>query len=355
MSVPFKANGLPYLIGSLPHTDHLEAARLVWEFTPEIPLWVQLTRLPGENMIDQFLQGLPGLQTGSGKPAMDNAAEGFQAELLRFYEDYLAVQQNPAELDSSRFAVAAEGIRGLSVLLARLETLTAPPHAVKGQITGPFTLGTGLCDNRGRAVFYDPQLRDAVVKLLAMRARWQTRRLAAFGAPVILSIDEPVMAGFGSSEFIGISREDVAAGLSEVIDAVHQEGGLAGVHVCANTDWSLILESSADLVSFDAYAYFERFVLYREPLQRFLASGRLLAWGIVPTLDPQELVRASPDSLERRLSAQFEQVAALGFTRAQLLSQSLVTPACGMGSLPRELAMKALTLTREMSDRLRHT
>ena len=35
-----------------------------------------------------------------------------------------------------------------------------------------------------------------------------------------------------------------------------QEGGLVGVHVCANTDWSLVLDSSADIVSFDAYALF---------------------------------------------------------------------------------------------------
>jgi methionine synthase II (cobalamin-independent) len=201
-------------------------------------------------------------------------------------------------------------------------------------------------------VFYDPQLRDAVVKLLALKARWQARRLSAFGAPVILSIDEPVLAGFGSSEFISVGREDVAASLAEVIDAVHQEGGLAAVHVCANTDWSLILGSSADVVSFDAYAYFDRFLLYRDEIRAFLESGRLLAWGIVPTLSPEELSRATADTLEIRLKDGFEQLGSLGFPPARLLAQSFVTPACGMGSLSRELAMKALRLTREVSDRL---
>ena len=41
------------------------------------------------------------------------------------------------------------------------------------------------------------------------------------------------------------------------------------------------LESGADLVNFDAYAYFDRFILYGPQIRDFLAAGRLLAWGIV--------------------------------------------------------------------------
>jgi hypothetical protein len=60
----------------------------------------------------------------------------------------------------------------------------------------------------------------------------------------------------------------------EVVDAIHADGGLAGIHVCANTDWSLVLESGADIVNFDAYAYFDRFILYGESqIRDFLAAG----------------------------------------------------------------------------------
>jgi hypothetical protein len=52
-----------------------------------------------------------------------------------------------------------------------------------------------------------------------------------------------------------------------VVDAIHTDGGLAGIHVCANTDWSLVLESGADIVNFDAYAYFDRFILYGDPIR----------------------------------------------------------------------------------------
>jgi methionine synthase II (cobalamin-independent) len=355
MNSDFHGNALPFLIGSLPLSDHEAAARLVWEYTPQIPLWVQLPRLPGEGMIAQFAPGLPGLRVENGKHVVDTAAEGFDAELLRFYEDYLAVNEGGAGLEGSRFGLGPDAIKGLFVLLAHLKEGRTPPHAVKGQVTGPFTLGTGVIDGRGRAVFFDPQLRDVVVKLLVGRARWQVRQLSAFGRPVILSIDEPVLTGFGSSEYISVSREDIAASLAEVIDAVHVEGGLAAIHVCGNTDWALILDSAADIVSFDAFAYFDRFFLYRSELKRFLDAGRILAWGIVPTLSPDDLARHGVESLTALLTSQAERVLSLGLSKAQLLAQSLISPACGMGSLTAELALKALELTREVAERFRQT
>jgi hypothetical protein len=102
-----------------------------------------------------------------------------------------------------------------------------------------------------------------------MKARWQTRQLSKSGKPVILFFDEPALTGFGSSAFISISREEVFRCFEEVFEAVHSEGGLAGVHVCANADWSLILDSSADIVSFDAYEYFDTFILYSNKSKHF--------------------------------------------------------------------------------------
>jgi methionine synthase II (cobalamin-independent) len=333
--------------------DHAAAARVVFEFTPEIPLWAQLTHLAGEDMISQFAAGLPGLRTAAGKQYVDAGAPDFDGEILGFYEDYLALQDGRCGIDASRFALAEPAIPGLFALLRALGGRATPPLAVKGQITGPFTLGTGLRDHRDRAIFYDPQLRDALVKLIAGRARWQVQRLAESGVPVILFVDEPVMAGFGSSEYISVQREDILSSLREVIAAVHDQNGLAGVHVCANTDWALILESGADIVSFDAFAYFERFILYRDAIARFVQAGGILAWGIVPTLSPEDLRRASADTLTARLRAQLGQVSALGIPLQRLLAQSLVTPACGMGTLSPELARRALKLTRAVSDRIR--
>ncbi|MBU4101898.1 MAG: hypothetical protein KKH20_11090 [Proteobacteria bacterium] len=349
----FQANGLPVLIGSLPMDDHTEAVKLVFSYTPEIPLWVQLPVYKEEGMIAQFLSGLPGLMIEKERACIDTSAGGFGEDLLKFYEDYIAVVEGGSDLSGSRFALTKDGAAGFFEFTKQLKVVSVPLVAVKGQITGPVTFCTGMNDQNGKAIFYDEQIRDAAVKLLALKARWQVRELSKFGVPVIIFFDEPALAGFGSSAFISITKDEVAKCFNEVIEAVHSEGGLAGIHVCANTDWSLVLGSSADIVSFDAYSFFDRFILYSDHIRKFVESGRILAWGIVPTSKTEDVEKETVDSLVIKWEDKARELENLGFDRSKILSQSLITPSCGTGSLSLENAKKVLRLTREVSDMLR--
>ena len=220
-------------------------------------------------------------------------------------------------------------------------------------MTGPFTFTTSVKDTADRAIFYDDRLRDSAVKLIAMKAAWQARRLGQYGSPVIVFIDEPALAGFGSSEFISIGKEEVATCLGEVIDAIHRENGLAGIHVCANTDWSLLLESAVDIINFDAYSYFDRFILYAEQIGPFLARDGILAWGIVPTQEPEDIDREDAASLADLWETQAAALAKTGFDREAVLARSLITPSCGTGALDLAHATRVLSLTNEVSQRVR--
>ena len=355
MPKPFSADCHPLLIGSLPLHDHREATDLVLEYASSIPLWVQLPAYPEELMVPQFAPGLPGLRQEKGRIWVDRSSSNYEEQLLSFYEQYMAVTEGAADLSESRFVLNDREAKGFTTLLACLQAGSYSPLAVKGQLTGPITFCTGIQDEQRAAIFYDEQLRDAGVKLLAMKARWQVRRLASFDRPVIVFCDEPALAGYGSSEFISITREDILACLREVVDAIHDEGALAGVHVCANTDWSLVLESAADIISFDAYEYFDRFVLYRDQIIDFMNAGNILAWGIVPTGSQETIARETTESLLRQWHAKVAVLEQMGIERKVIQAQSLITPSCGTGSLPQELAVKVLQLTREISDRLRQT
>jgi methionine synthase II (cobalamin-independent) len=349
----FQPNGLPVLIGSLPFTEHEQALKLVLDYTPEIPLWTQLPVHKEEGMVAQFMAGMPGLCATAGGGFIDTARADFDRDLIHFYEEYLAVMEGHSDLSDSRFLLNKDTARGFFVLIESLKRRSAPPLALKGQMTGPFTFCTGILDQNKKAIIYDEQVKDAALKLLAMKSRWQVRQLGQFGCPVIIFFDEPALAGFGSSEFISISNDAIVQSLKEVIAAVHAEGALAGVHVCANTDWSLIFDSGADIVSFDAYAYFERFILYKDKIKEFLNASKIIAWGIVPTLDVDKLESETAGSLIGQWKEKAVQLEKLGIDSDQLISQSLITPSCGAGSLSHELAIKALRLTREVSDQIR--
>ena len=355
MTLPIWPDCRPLLIGSLPLSEHTAAARLVMDHTPAIPVWPQLPVLPEEGMVSQFLPGMPSVVTREGQAFIDTTAKHFDADLLAFFEAYMAVSESPDQVSGSRFALTASTGQGVEALLQALAACSTPPVAVKGQVTGPITFCTGVKDQDGRAIFYDPTLRDAAVKHLALNARWQIRTLSGPGCPVIVFIDEPALAGFGSSELISISKEDILACLTEVADAIHADGGLAGIHVCANTDWSLVLESGVDIVNFDAYAYFDRFILYGEMIRTFMDAGGCLAWGIVPTLEPEEIQKETVESLYAGWLRRLEQVEALGLERQTILRQSFITPSCGVGSLRLDLAKRVLGLTRDLAAKIRST
>ncbi len=353
MTVRFKADCLPVLVGSLPLQNHAEALELVLRYTPEVPVWVQLPFYHQEGMLAQFTPGLPGLTATPEKIWVDTSGQDYETQLLAFFEDFLAVTDGGGSLEKTRFALTPETAAGFFVFMERIAGMANPPSALKGQVTGPITFGTGVKDQQARALFYDDQAREVVVKLLAMKARWQVEKLSRFNCPVIIFIDEPALAGYGSSEFISISRSEISACLNEVARAIQSAGGLAGVHVCANTDWSLLLESEIDIVNFDAYAYFDRFILYPESIERFLNAGGILAWGIVPTLKPTEIEKETVVSLLEQWRSKVAAIEALGIEPSVLRAQSLLTPSCGTGSISLEHAKKVLKLTRDLAAAVR--
>ncbi len=349
----FKPECMALLIGSIPMSDHNKALELVCEYTPEIPLWVQLPMYKNEGMIEQFLHGIPSLVVEKEKIFIDTTASDFEDNLLKFYNDYIESVDKSTTSFAPRFTLTDETAKGFSTFINYLKSTNVLPTALKGQITGPVTFAIATVDQNKRSIFYDERLKDVAIKLIAMKARWQAGTLAKFSRPAIVFLDEPALAGFGSSSFASISREDGLNALNEAIDAIHMEKGLAGIHICANSDWSLALDTPADIISFDAYSFFDKFILYPKHIKKFIESGRSLAFGIVPTGNIEDIENATTEKLLNKIRDQFLQIENLGLDRKTITEQSYITPSCGTGSLSLAHAKKVLRLTKEISKELR--
>jgi hypothetical protein len=348
----FEPNCLPLLIGSLPLSDHEEAVRLILHYTPDIPIWPQLPAHREEGMLLQFLPGFPGKTEADGKVFIDTASAGFNAELLAFYEEYIMVTEGEAELETSRFALTQETAKGFFTFLQQTDLSPVPVTALKGQITGPITFCMAIADETGRAIFYNNQLKDAAIKMLALKARWQIRKMAEKHQRTLMFFDEPGLAGFGSSAFITITAEEIKASLDEVFTAVHAEHGLTGVHVCANTEWPVVFDTKVDVVSCDTYSYFEKLLLYPEHLLRFFNKGGILASGIIPTI-PEYLDIENAETLTSRWIKQKAQLQEIGVPEDRIFAQTLITPSCGTGSINIDYAKRVLELTQNVSKKIR--
>jgi len=222
------------------------------------------------------------------------------------------------------------------------------PFAIKGQVTGPISCGLTITDQERRSILYDDTLADALAKHLRLKAAWQEMKLKAISNNTIIFVDEPYMASFGSA-FVSMSREQVITLLEEVFSGI---SGLKGIHCCGNTDWSVILSTSLDILNFDAYNYGYTVGLYPDEVKAFLDRGGILAWGIVPN-DEKDIPGETAKSLVDRLEEEIGALDRKGVSFRLQTERCLVTPSCGLGSTSPEAAELALELLAEVSKELR--
>jgi methionine synthase II (cobalamin-independent) len=138
--------------------------------------------------------------------------------------------------------------------------------------------------------------------------------------------------------------------LNEVFGGIE---GLKGVHCCGNTDWSVILESDVDIISFDTYNYAQSLSLYPDAVRKLLDRGGAVAWGIVPN-EEKTIAKETPASLKDRLEEAMAPFTRKGVSFRQLLAQGLLTPSCGLASIgSEEAAVGALELLAGLSDKIR--
>jgi len=341
-------NFLTTHVGSMPHAT-LNGLTGYLQNLLDVPAWPQLPhRSFHESMYVQYSPTLPAIcEDAVQEKVYFNTNADITDALEAFYTPVLSD-------DVENFALRPDYAHGF---FAMLETLRQTDGQwAKGQVTGPISFGLTVTDQDLRASLYDDMLADAIIKNMSMNARWQIRQLKSVRPNVILFLDEPYMAAFGSA-FISLSREQVVAYLDEVFDAIHAEGGVAGIHCCANTDWSVLLGTKVDILNLDAYGFIENLALYPAELRAYLDRGGNICWGIIP--NNEQIFSETPlglaDRLRNGIKLIVEKAAARGVTinAEEFASRSLIAPACGLGSTSIEVADRVFEVLAETGNILK--
>jgi hypothetical protein len=334
-------------IGSVPFLDVEGTCKGILELCPNIPFWPQFVkRSPLEDMTIQASQGLPLIKLKREGSIYLDPSDNQEDELINFYEHFMAE-------DTDYFAIDQEHASGLYTLL---EMIRKRPHDygpyIKGQIVGPITFAGSLVDSTGRSALTNSEIMDAIVKGLAIKAWWLVKTMSVKGKRTLLFLDEPYLSGYGSA-FTPIQRQEVISYIGEVIDYVRsRSNAILGIHCCGNTDWSMIIETGVDIVSFDAFDYLDYFLLYKNEIIRLLRNGGAVAWGVVPTVHftGKETVGYLKARLEEGLHRFYE----WGLDRDMVAERSLVTPACGVGSIEPPVANRIFELLSGLSATISH-
>ena len=337
-------------IGSMPFIDPEHAIDVSLSRMPQAPLWPQLPRLGfREQMEIQYSEGMPCTVIDAEKGRMYfDAAKDYSEEFAVFYEAYMAAMDpETGNGNCSAMAISPDFSRGFHTLLKRLKASERRVPFVKVQTTGPCTFALTITDQDKRAIYYNEEFRDMIVKALAMKCRWQIQKFKPLADRVICFIDEPILSAFGSSTYVSVKRDDVVGLLAEMISAIHSDSAVSGVHCCGNTDWSILVDAGADIVNFDAFEFGDTILMYAEAIKKHLEAGGMLAWGIVPT--STKIREQSVEDLATRLEALMDKLAARGIDKQLVARQAVLTPSCGTSSMEPDDAEKVFEILADLS------
>ncbi len=338
-------------IGSLPHKDVSSAMNLIKENFAQIPFVPQLINLSkNEDMIIQFLEGLPSFHSENGEnfvPDMENEEfiEGLE-EFLTDYEEIISDLDSPL---TEKYQIS-ENFSHAFKSFEELIKETTPPYA-KAQIIGPFTLLTTLTDKNGNYVIYDETFREIIIKILTLKALWQIKRIkkANPATTPIIFMDEPTVSQLGTCAYLTVNISDVVEMITQISDITKANGALSAVHCCGKFDWSILTKTGVDIIDFDAYSFAQNLEIYHKEIENYLHNGGKISWGIVPTLDEQILSELNTETLVKKYLNSVNNLTKKGIDEKLIINNSILTPSCGAGSLSVQGAERAMSLVHELS------
>jgi len=320
-------------IGSLPFTDVDKAIDMIFDVCFEVPFWPQLPkRSPDENMYAPFLENVPSVVFEKNSVFVNTEeTEGIE----KFYE-YVEAG------DISKFAISERMSPGFYRFLDRINEVSDKVKFIKCQLTGPFSIGLGLKDEKGVPIIYNYSYYDIIKKSIHMKARWMVDKIKSKvpEKEIIIFFDEPYMVSFGSA-YVSIDKDEVISIFDEVLTGIE---AIRGVHCCGNTDWSVLLNTKVDIINYDAFNYLETIFYFRDELKGFLKRGGVLSPGIVPSSDI--VMEKNLKDMEELL---FKFKGHLKDVLDNNIKELIVTTSCGLGSLREEVAIKAMVLLKELS------
>jgi hypothetical protein len=311
-------------VGSLPHRDAVAAAEFSLRehelaVVPSLP-----RRSPAEAMIAQAVVGTPGITLGQyGSIAVD--------------VDHIDLEA-PVTTD-----LLGDSFVGFRTFLERASTSGRAGAPIKWQFVGPVTLGVALT----RAGVPSPlafEVASAAVRA-HVDALYEAVDAALPGSPQVVVFDEPWLGDLMTDDF-PIPPDEAVDLLSGAMASL-QPRAAVGVHCCAPTDWASVLAAGPQLLSLPVTRDLAAVGGY---LQRFLEHGGWIAWGAVATDGP---IGVTAGRAWHQLSGLWCEMVQQGADPVLLRRQSLLTPACGLGTHTPLVAERVCRSVRDISRRVR--
>ena len=297
-------------MGIMPHTSVDSALELASSL--DIPFWPQLPRVSyAEDMYVQASHEFPGTAVDFANRRITFDTVRFEQELPGYFD---RIEQGASFALRSDQSMAYREFLGKDL---------GHFHAIRGQMIGPVSFGFNIVDENRKPIIYNDEVRAILFDFIQKKTNAQYEELVIKNPNAFVWLDEPGLTYL----FSGLSGYNERHAKEDYDSLLRGLKGPKGLHLCANVNLPYLLELGIKILSFDAYQIEFMPKEYAMYVERFIKSGCIISWGIVPT-ESTVLSTENPQSLAERLLGYWAVISsATGISTKEIGKQSLVAPA----------------------------
>jgi len=306
----FEPNCQTTAMGVMPHKDPKRALELALSL--DIPFWPQLPRMTfSEDMFAQLAEGFPGA-------SVDLEARRVLFDRAKFFEE---LEEYSSRMDNPEYFRMSE--QASQTYRNYLDRDLGERTAIRGQLCGPVNFGFRVTDEQRRPLIYNDDVRALLFDFTQRKVNVQYRELVQKNPNVFVWVDEPGL-GWVFNSFAGYNELQAQEDYRRFLDGFE---GPRALHLCLNVHLPYLFDLGLDILSIDVFQYGMIPKGYAEDIARFLKSGGIISWGLVPT-ESATLGPETPETLYRRLVSYWELTADnADISVEEIARQALIAPA----------------------------
>ena len=218
-------------------------------------------------------------------------------------------------------------------------------------------LANSFINRNASVILLDKVYRKYIIYTIVTKALWYITKIkeASPNTVPIIMLNEKMLYKYGTliRTNENITKDTIILLLSKVTNRIKKEGALVGIQSFEKCNWQLVFDAQGtDIISFDAYNNPSNLNIIADSVNKFLAGGGYINWGIVPVMNENVIRSLNINTIQNRFFSTIDSLAAAGVSKDLILKNSTISVQGDLSKYPIIFAEKALMLANQLGDKL---
>ena len=336
-------------IANLPYEDVNACKQMMLRLYENIPYLAELPKIdPNDNITLRTVENIPGIVYKDKKLIVEDYTTSSFMKSLQIL-DRVFNATDDSELDN--YPSSSPFWEMYTEMLKRIQ-----PQYTIIRLLGPFSLADSIFNINTVSILREKSYRKYIIQAIGVKALWFMKKIKSISpnTKVIFLFEEQQLYKFGNIKrnHEDITKELIVSLFTKLFQKIQKSGGLVGVQSFEKCNWSILLESNINLISFDAYNNPSSLNIIAEKLAHFLARGGYINWGIVPVNNENSIKALNIDFVYKLFTKAMEDLSAEGVSLDLLFKNCTVSVQGNLVNIPILFAEKALIMESQLAKKI---